>query len=361
MAREFPALGFDPAPGELGAVDRLQQRFTAVRTALAETQTTLQGVTSSAGSWQGQAADAFHGVVGELPPYLEAAATSMTSAANALAGWHADLAAMQRRADHLEAEAAEAKREIEQARSNPALPALGGLDPTLLVDGEAQRAQAALERAEEKYEEIKERAERLKDEHEDLAEETADKIKAAKDQAPEEPGFFDRVGDILGAPARLADQLIRDNANAIAGYGNYLGDASAILGGLGLVAPPLGVAGLGVSVAAILAHSVAYRGGAQGVTPQTLLNDGLGLARTPVGRNAPGPIGQLLGVEGTTRATPGLLDNLQQYWRPRNPAQWAALFIPGGGGVVGVPAYNHISDGHEIDEKIAAAQAAEGQ
>lgn len=348
MAGDFPALGFDPAPGELGAIERLQERLGRVSTALSETRTTLDGVTRSSGLWEGEAAEAFQGTVGELPPYLDTAVSSMTSAANALRGWHADLAVMQRTARQLEAEAAEAKRELERAQSNPALPALGGLAPTVFLDGEAQRARAELEAAEQRYEEIKERAERLKDEHEDLAKETADKIKAAKDEAPEEPGLLDQAGDLLGAPLRLGDhvidetsQFLEDNANVIANLSDVTADLSVFLGTAGDIAGfiptpftqalDVGLNGLalGLQSAALGGHLVAREAGAD-VDDFTIQADALGVGAGVIGV-LPGPAGvgadaAVLGYQGGVEIgsdgeTPTFFGDLADYWVPDNAAE----------------------------------------
>ena len=110
----FEALGFDPAPGQLGNIERLVTQYTAVSQALEDAHAALTTIGKSDGIWQGQAAEAFRGTVGELPGYLDKAHRSLGDAGRALQRWQADLT--QHTAAQLEARAEQAQQELEAIR-----------------------------------------------------------------------------------------------------------------------------------------------------------------------------------------------------------------------------------------------------
>ncbi len=140
----FDALGFDPAPGEVGrqVSQSLEQ-------------------------------DNFRDTVAELPDYLDKAYRSLGDAATALDGWRTDLDSMQRTAADLERQAQQAQRQLEQAEANPDLGMAGQFFP----DGESlqaaqQKLEAATKRlqaAQHELEAIREQARRLLEQHEQLA------------------------------------------------------------------------------------------------------------------------------------------------------------------------------------------------
>ena len=187
----FDALGFDPAPGEVGNIETLITNCTQVPQSLEQAHQALTRIGASSGTWQGQAADNFRDIVGELPDYLAKAYRSLGDAAIALEGWHTDLGSMQRTAADLERQAQQAQRRLEQSEANPDL----GLAGRFFPDGESlqaaqQRLEAATERlhaAQQELEAIREQARRLLEQHEQLAQEVAKALQRAKDIAPEEP------------------------------------------------------------------------------------------------------------------------------------------------------------------------------
>lgn len=91
MTTNYPALGFDQAPGESGAVTALATNFSTVAQHLGTARDTLNDIGHSDSVWQGDAANNFRGKVGQLPDYLGKANTSLGDAAKALEGWASDL------------------------------------------------------------------------------------------------------------------------------------------------------------------------------------------------------------------------------------------------------------------------------
>ena len=85
--RTFPALGFDPAPGLADQVTALASAVSSTAREVAAVRRTLESIGHSGGSWRGEAATAFSGTLGELPPYLDKATDSNTRATDALSHW----------------------------------------------------------------------------------------------------------------------------------------------------------------------------------------------------------------------------------------------------------------------------------
>jgi len=98
--REFPVLGFDPAPGDPAVLDAAARSTTAQAQALARSGQTLASLDSS--TWVGSAADGFRTTLSELPHDLDDAAGAHQTTATALTGYARDLAGMQARAAALQ-------------------------------------------------------------------------------------------------------------------------------------------------------------------------------------------------------------------------------------------------------------------
>lgn len=92
---EYPALGFDPAPGATERVASLATDLGSVASELGAAEQALTSIGRSSGIWQGEAAETFHEKLGELPDYLDKANRSLGDAARTLDQWSADLNSMQ--------------------------------------------------------------------------------------------------------------------------------------------------------------------------------------------------------------------------------------------------------------------------
>ncbi|MEV4142904.1 putative T7SS-secreted protein [Amycolatopsis sp. NPDC049691] len=356
--RDFPALGFDPAPGDLDGVTDLAGKYRAVSTDLTEADDALRQIVRKQGSWQGEASEAFTRRIGPLPQYLEGAARSMGEAADALEQWSQDLGDLQKRANDLEARAEAAAKAAEAARANPDLALANRTFPDQqslqiaqrLLDNASQHLQSAMDGCQN----VQDAAHQLQQEHTDAASRVAEALRKAKDLAPEEPDVLDKLSDAVGgalvdlsnALADGADQawdFVQDHAELISKLSDVVGDIGNGLGILSDVLPPpadevTGAIATGMGLAALSGHALAKAAGAD-VAPETLAFDAMGAATSLAGM-VPGvptwalklstyglPAEQLAGeaaAGATGKSFEGPWSDFTDYWLPKDAGQWAA-------------------------------------
>lgn len=290
----YPALGFDPAPGDPGSVSSLATNFSTVAQHLGSARDALNTVGESHSIWQGDAADNFRGQVGQLPDYLNKANASLGDAAKTLDGWASDLTTMQTKAGQYETQAEQALKKLQQAQNNPNLKLAGqqfdSAEALQQAQSELNTAEQALNSAQQELNGIREDAQQLLAQHESLAKQVADALRKAKDEAPQEPGLLDRLGDtlssLMGDVSSLANkvwQWTKDHAADIAKVGDLLSKISAVLGVIALATAalePVGAifgaaAGL-TSLGALAASGLAKAAGDKDVSWGTLGIDAVG-------------------------------------------------------------------------------------
>lgn len=108
-AAEYPAIGFDPAPGKLESVEDLNSKLSRAATGLDNAYTTLTGITKGGKTWEGEAASAFAEKVGDLPRYVGDSRDALREASLQLSSWRSKLADYQQKAREYEAQAKAAK------------------------------------------------------------------------------------------------------------------------------------------------------------------------------------------------------------------------------------------------------------
>ncbi|MEV7042558.1 putative T7SS-secreted protein [Amycolatopsis sp. NPDC051061] len=370
--QEFPALGFDPAPGDLDGVTDLAGKYRAVSKDLTEADDALRQIVRKQGIWQGEASEAFTRRIGPLPQYLEGAARSMGEAADALEKWSQDLGDLQKRAADLEARAEAAAQAAEAARANPDLALANRTFPDQqslqiaqkLLDNAGRQLQSAIDGCQN----IQDAAKQLQQEHTDAASRVAEALRKAKELAPDEPDVLDKLSDAVGgALADLANtfadgvddawDFVQDHAELISKLSDVMGDVGNGLGVLSDVLPPpakqvaSGVA-TALGLGALNGHALAKAAGAD-VAPETLTFDLAGAATSVAG------LAEVLPDTAIKVATYGLLvdqaggevagrkdfespvDDFKNYWVPKDmgqaavvagtlvagPAPWAAVAL----------------------------------
>jgi hypothetical protein len=360
--RDFPALGFDPAPGDLDGVTDLASKYRAVSKDLTEADDALRQIVRKQGIWQGEASDAFARRIGPLPQYLEGAARSMGEAADALEAWAQQLGDLQKRAADLEARAEAAAKAAEAARANPDLALANRTFPDQqslqiaqkLLDNAGQQLQSAIDGCQN----IQDAAKQLQQEHTEAAGRVAEALRKAKELAPDEPGLLDKLSDAAGGAlvdltntiADSADDawdFVQDHAELLSKLSDVTGDIGNALGLVGEFLPPpanevMGAVATGLGVMALEGHVTAWAAGAD-VAPETLIFDAVGTGTTLIGTFLPpggeavmkaiglGAVGAQFQADVGTRVVgehiEGPIGDFLSYWLPKDGTQVAAAAI----------------------------------
>lgn len=299
-AAGFPALGFNPAPGELASVQGMGTRLRSVAGELSQTHHAVNELALLRDTWRGDAAQAFSASLEELPALLRRASQALGDAGRALGQWSQELARLQDQAHAYEREAEAAQRRLQAAKSDPALElarnpwTLEGLrDP--LTDQEQVRlnqARADVDAARAELDHIIARAHELAAAHGQAAGGIERVIRDATDAAPTQ-SLLDQVGGAIEPATEWAKGLwntvwdfAQRHAELIAWAGDVLGLVSGGLAlaalfcaatGVGLpLAGGLAVASLVTGSAALTAHGVAKAAGAE-VSWITIILDAVGV------------------------------------------------------------------------------------
>ncbi|MFJ6214583.1 hypothetical protein ACIQGZ_14795 [Streptomyces sp. NPDC092296] len=335
---DFPALGFDPAPGDIGNVDALVTQLNTAAGALDSAHRTLTSLGRSGSAWEGAAAEAFAGKVGELPKNLDDSVQALKTAGTQLDSWSRQLASYQQTAKQYEQRAADAKQRLDAARSradqatagynqaagNPDF-RLGGryfADAQQLAAADArlkaaqQQLQAAgdqletaqrdLDAIQDELDGIVKQAKELLEHHQDDADRTAGALRKANQNAPS-TSFWDKLGDGFKKLGHKIQDWATKHADILKKIGDIAGAASAVLGIAALATmwcPPLsaalGAGAAGASLVAVGAHGLAKLGGAD-VSWTTLALDGVG-AIPFVGTATKAGKGVVMGVKTAVKA-----------------------------------------------------------
>lgn len=255
--RSFDALGFDPAPGDVARTGDAAATVRAVVDTLSEVEGILAGERD--GRWEGKSAKAFRdSVADELTPRVQRALSSFSEAADALQRWVGQLESFQRRAQRLEERARKARDDLQAAQlSLDALP-----QPRHVTEGQSDDTQRDRDRAQGRVDSahgvlagILDEATSLGEEVEAAARETAHRLDVSASSAPDEPGLFERMGELLsGIGSFISDQFdwIMENVVPIIEEAlPYIAFGLAVAalfttGGLGGVLLVLAGAGIGI-------------------------------------------------------------------------------------------------------------------
>lgn len=241
----FPALGFDPAPGDLslleGFVDNLSSGADGVDDAL----TVLDGADET--TWSGLAADAFRANQSEeFRPRLVDSGRALRSSHTTLSTWVSELTEFQRRARVLEDDAAEARAAVnrsEGAREDADSTADGATpDPDAVRD-----AERALSLAQGDLASILAEARRLQESVSQRAAEIARLLESARDEIGQYAGnLFSNTWDDA---VDLADKFMEYVVPILE---DILRAALPIISLLSFVFPALAPIALGMAVALVV-------------------------------------------------------------------------------------------------------------
>lgn len=263
---QFPALGFDPAIGNIATVRNLAKQMTDTATYAKEALDTINGVKNHEGVWTGKAANAFADKLGELPKYLDKAHQSLDKAGKALTTWSDQLTGHQRLAKELEAKAKQAKGAVEQTNKavEQANHKLNNSDysydtnvPGSLESAQqrsqadnnaAQQAAQASTNAQEELDRIIREAENLRDRYEDDGGVCAKALQDAGAIAPDK-GFWESLGDVFTWIGEHIGE-IASIVSAVAGVLSFIPILAPITGPIALAAGGIALAADGTKMVA---------------------------------------------------------------------------------------------------------------
>ncbi|MFJ2906126.1 putative T7SS-secreted protein [Streptomyces sp. NPDC087212] len=269
----FPHIGWDPTPGSVDDTRDLAKQLGRLAGELGTALQELQRI--ECGAWKGKTALAFTEYIGkDVTPLVRTSHDSFDKASRALHRWADDLHGFQGRADRLEKSAGEKL----DARS----------DAENKADG---KGSDDLAKASSAVDGVIQKVHDLEDEYRRAARLISKELDKAADIAPDEPGFWDRLGKDIENAWDATGDWIKDHADVFKTIGDMLSLASGVLGLLAIItAPfePLGAifaaAAMVASGAALLTHLVAKAAGAD-------------VSWTEIGFDA---LGVLPGVKGLT-------------------------------------------------------------
>lgn len=307
----FPTLGFVPCAGDHLSVDKVGDQIKDTAEALGEIRRVLNGAAN--GEWRGKAAIAFRELLDDdYRPKIEEAYDSFDQARSVIHGWSDYMRTQQKAARDLEEEAAEAEKKAEAAAEQAEKDKSSkgkdqgkdsqGKDTSGSESGSESGSDTGS--GTDPVEEVRKRARTLRDSYEHEGREAAKRLQNAIDIAPNEPGFWERLGDaVTGALDAVADAAawLHDEAIELLGklaplldlIGDIAGLLSTITGLLAFIPGLqfLGAASLILSGVALGAHYLSAVGTTGSLTKALVTKDvimdavgfGLGMAGARIG------------------------------------------------------------------------------
>ncbi|WP_343236147.1 enoyl-CoA hydratase/isomerase family protein [Streptomyces arenae] len=227
------------------------------------------------GAWKGKTAIAFSEYVGQdVTPLIRKSHESFDKASRALHRWADDLQDFQDRADRLEKSAGDklnAKAEAEGKAAGK------GSD-------ELAKASSAVDGVIQKVHE-------LEADYRAAARQVSKELDKAGDIAPDEPGFWDKLGKGIEGAWDATGDWIKDHADVFKAIGDLLSLASGVLGLLAIITAPF------EPIGAIFAAAAMITSGAALLTHLAAKAAGAEVSWTEIGFDA---LGVLPGVKGLT-------------------------------------------------------------
>ncbi|CAM5253088.1 hypothetical protein STENM327S_08265 [Streptomyces tendae] len=261
----FPNIGWDPTPGDVEDTRDLAKKLGGLASDLGTAVRELERI--ECGAWKGKTAIAFTEYIGEdVTPLIRKSFESFDKASRALHRWSNELKEFQDEANRLEKSAGDkldARADAEAKADGKGSKELG--EASSAVDGVIQKVHDLEERFRE------------------AARNIGKELDKAADIAPNEPGFWDKLGKGIADAWDATGDWLKEHADLIKAIGDVLSDITAVLGLLAIVTlpfPPLaaifGTAALIGSGLTLATHGVAMAAGAD-VSWGTLGLDALGL------------------------------------------------------------------------------------
>ena len=212
----FPHIGWDPTPGSVEDTRDLAKQIGKLAGELGTALSELERI--ECGAWKGKTAIAFTDYIGkDVTPLIRKSHDSFDKASRALHRWANELQDFQDRADRLEKSAgeklnakADAQAKADQKGDGKGSDELGKASGA--VDGVIQKVHE------------------LEEEYRQGARKISKELDKAGDIAPDEPGFWDKLGKGIEGAWDATGDWLKEHADLIKAIGDVLGDITAVLG-----------------------------------------------------------------------------------------------------------------------------------
>ncbi|MFD5375901.1 enoyl-CoA hydratase/isomerase family protein [Streptomyces griseoincarnatus] len=247
----YPNIGRNPTPGSVEDTRELAKRLGSLASELGTAVRQLERI--ECGAWKGKTAVAFTEYVGhDVTPLVRKSHESFGKASRALHRWANELADFQDEAAQLDKAAGKA------------------LDAKDTAEKEAKgKGSDDLATAADDVDEVIQKVHGLEERYKQAAARIGKELDKAADIAPNEPGFWDKLGQSIADAWDATGDWLKEHADLIKAIGDVLSDVTAVLGMLAIVTlpfPPLaaifGTAALIGSGLSLAAHGVAKAAGA---------------------------------------------------------------------------------------------------
>ncbi|MFD8251627.1 phage tail tape measure protein [Streptomyces werraensis] len=247
----YPNIGRNPTPGSVEDTRELAKRLGSLASELGTAVRQLERI--ECGAWKGKTAVAFTEYVGQdVTPLVRKSYESFGKASRALHRWADELADFQDEAARLDKAAGKA------------------LDAKDTAEKEAKgKGSDDLATAASDVDEVIQKVHGLEERYKQAAARIGKELDKAADIAPNEPGFWDKLGQSIADAWDATGDWLKEHADLIKAIGDVLSDITAVLGMLAIVTlpfPPLaaifGTAALIGSGLSLATHGVAKAAGA---------------------------------------------------------------------------------------------------
>ncbi|MFF3460916.1 enoyl-CoA hydratase/isomerase family protein [Streptomyces sp. NPDC001984] len=251
----FPHIGWDPTPGDVEQTRELAKRIGGLASELGTAVRELERI--ECGAWKGKTAIAFSEHIStDVTPLIKKSYESFDKASRALHRWAGELADFQDEADRLEKEAGEKLDAKAKAKTKADDKGDGkGSDELGKASGEVDAVISKVHDLEDRYKKA--------------AAHIGKDLDKAGDIAPDEPGFWDKLGHGIADAWDATGDWFKEHADLIKTIGDVLSLASGVLGMLAIITAPFEPLGaifaagaMITSGAALLTHLVAKASGA---------------------------------------------------------------------------------------------------
>ncbi|PPS67642.1 MULTISPECIES: hypothetical protein [Streptomyces] len=279
----FPHIGWDPTPGDVEQTRELAKRIGGLASELGTAVRELERI--ECGAWKGKTAVAFSEHIStDVTPLIRKSYESFDKASRALHRWAGQLDGFQDEADRLEKEAGE----------------------KLAAQADAKEGTEAYGKASGDVNGVIQKVHGLEERYRHAAGLVGRDLDKAAGIAPDEPGFWDKLGHGITDAWDATGEWFKDHAELIKTIGDVLSLASGVLGMLAIITAPFEPLGaifaagaMITSGAALLSHAVAKAAGAD-VSWTEIGFDALGIL--PGVKGLTGSAELAKGVSATARA-----------------------------------------------------------